>query len=123
MRPVAGAGNAAYGDGMERSGDPVSITNAAISHSQDVRSRQTRYVISMLIRTACFIGAIVASGPLRWVLVAAALFLPYIAVVLANAGSRRSPQNAMLTPEPFGTLEAGSPPREAPGRRAPTDGG
>ena len=109
---------------MERSADPVSITNASISHSQDVRARQRRYVISMLIRTACFVGAIVASGPLRWVLVAAALFLPYIAVVLANAGSRRAPQNAMFTPEPFGALEAGRRPPDQPEQRSPAaDGG
>ena len=108
---------------MERSPDSVSITNASISHSQDLRARRRRYVISMLIRTACFVGAIVASGPLRWVLVVAALFLPYIAVVLANAGSRRAPQNAMFTPEPFGALEAGRPPSDQPGQRPPTGGG
>ena len=109
---------------MERSADPVSITNARVSHSHDVRAREKRYVISMLIRTACFVGAIVASGPLRWVLVAAALFLPYIAVVLANAGSRRAPQNAMSTPEPFGALEAGRQPGDQPGQRSATvDGG
>jgi hypothetical protein len=34
--------------------------------------------------------AIVTSGPLRWVLVAGAVFLPYVAVVLANATDRRS---------------------------------
>jgi len=108
---------------MERSADPVSITNAPISHSADVRSRQTRYVISMLIRTLCFIGAIVVSGPLRWVLVAAALLLPYVAVVLANAGSRRAPQNAMLTPEPFGALETGPPRQKQPGQRPATADG
>jgi len=105
---------------MERPADPVSITNARISHSEDLRARQTRYVVSMLIRTVCFIGAIVASGPLRWVLVAAALFLPYIAVVLANAGSWQAPQNAMLTPEPFGVLEAEPPAQAQPGARSPT---
>ncbi len=38
------------------------------------------------IRTACFIGAVlIGDGWLRWVLVAGAVFLPYIAVVMANA--------------------------------------
>jgi hypothetical protein len=49
-----------------------------------------RYLLSMGIRTACFVGAIVAQGWLRWTLVAAALVLPYIAVVLANATDHRS---------------------------------
>jgi hypothetical protein len=96
----------------------VNITTAPITHAQDVRARQTRYVVSMLIRTACFVGAIVASGPLRWVLVVAALFLPYIAVVFANAGSRRAPQNATFAPEPFGMLEPG-PPRDTAGEARP----
>lgn len=46
----------------------------------------------MLIRTACFIGAVVASGWLRWTLVGGAVVLPYIAVVLANAANQRRPQ-------------------------------
>jgi hypothetical protein len=44
----------------------------------------------MGIRTVCFVLAIVTTGPLRWVLVSAAVFLPYVAVVLANAGDRRT---------------------------------
>jgi len=67
----------------------VTITSARESRSADIRRRQTRYLISMGIRTVCFVLAIVVSGPLRWVLVAAALFLPYVAVVIANASERR----------------------------------
>jgi len=68
----------------------VSITGAQTSLSEDQRQRTRRYLISMAIRTVCFIGAIVASGWLRWTLVAAAVVLPYVAVVMANAGRRRS---------------------------------
>ena len=53
-----------------------SITTAATSHSDDIGAREKRYAISMGIRTVCFIGAIIADGWLRWVLVAAALLLP-----------------------------------------------
>jgi len=70
----------------------VSITAARRSRSEDIRGREVRYVLSMLARTACFVGAVFTDGVLRWVLVAAALFLPYIAVVLANAASQRRPQ-------------------------------
>jgi hypothetical protein len=44
-----------------------------------------RYLITMSIRTACFIAAFLAAGTLRWVFVVMAAALPYVAVVLANA--------------------------------------
>ena len=44
------------------------------------------YLIQMGIRVACFLGAYFVDGWLRWALVAAAVFLPYIAVVGANTG-------------------------------------
>jgi Flp pilus assembly protein TadB len=69
---------------------PVTITSARPSRSSDIHRRQTRYLLSMAVRTICFVLAIVTSGPLRWVLVAGAVLLPYVAVVLANASDRRS---------------------------------
>jgi hypothetical protein len=52
--------------------------------------RQKRYMISMGIRTLCFVAAVVVGpGWLRWVLVAGAFVLPYIAVVMANSASPR----------------------------------
>ena len=44
----------------------------------------------MAIRTACFIGAVIAPSPYRWFLVVGAVTLPYIAVVVANAGREQS---------------------------------
>ncbi len=49
-----------------------------------------RYLLSMGIRTACFILAVVAIAVFHWaivgwILVVAAVILPYIAVVMANA--------------------------------------
>ena len=56
-----------------------------------MRSRQWRYAVSMSIRTVCFVAAVaVGPGPLRWVLVGAAVFLPLFAVVMANAGNQRN---------------------------------
>ena len=43
-------------------------------------------MIGMSIRTMCFVGAILATGSLRWVLIAGATLLPYVAVFIANAG-------------------------------------
>lgn len=47
--------------------------------------RIRRYLITMGIRIACFVLAVVFEGWVRWVFVAGAAILPYIAVVLANA--------------------------------------
>ena len=68
---------------------PVSITSARTSRSVDIRRREVRYLMSMGIRTLCFVGAFIASGWLRWTLIVAAVILPYVAVVIANAADRR----------------------------------
>ena len=61
----------------------------------------------MGIRTVCFVLAIVTTGPLRWILVAAAVFLPYVAVVLANATDRRrSPGRRASSTTRCRTIEA-----------------
>lgn len=62
------------------------ITSASPGLSLDQSGRKKRYLISMSLRTICFIGAVFASGHLRWALIFGAIFLPYIAVVIANAG-------------------------------------
>ena len=72
---------------MSHAGDPEvhRITTAAPGLTADQITRRRRYLISMTIRTLCFIGAVLAPPPWRWGLVAAAVLLPYIAVVMANA--------------------------------------
>ena len=95
--------------------DAVRITTAPASRSSDIAGRQRRYVISMTIRTLAFVAAVaVGPGWLRWVLIAAALVLPYVAVVLANAGNHRT--DAFSLPEsPHGSkLEGRRPPTAGP---------
>ncbi len=71
--------------------DAVRITTARSSAADDMRLRQRRYAVSMTIRTVCFVAAVlVGDGVLRWVLVGAAVFLPFLAVVMANAGNHRN---------------------------------
>ena len=71
--------------------EPVyQITSARRGVRDDVDSRTRRYLISMGIRTACFLGAVfVGDGWLRWLLIAGALVLPYLSVVFANGGRER----------------------------------
>lgn len=72
----------------QRQQTPVTITTARTGRSQDIHRREVRYLISMGIRTVCFVLAVVIHNPVRWALVAAAFILPYVAVVIANAANR-----------------------------------
>src|SRR5437868_11814494 len=70
----------------------VRITSAQRPRSEDIGGRQKRYLISMAIRTACFILAVVSIGHwFMWVFLVGAVFLPYVAVVMANAGAQTDP--------------------------------
>ena len=77
-----------------RDDDAVRITTAAASRAEDIRARQKRYLMSMSLRTICFVGAIAASmAGVDWLwpfLIAGAIVLPYIAVVMANAAANLS---------------------------------
>ncbi len=77
-----------------REDEAVRITTAGVSHEEDLRKRQKRYLLSMTLRSACFVGAGVAGlAGVAWlwpILIVGALVLPYIAVVLANAQANRA---------------------------------
>jgi hypothetical protein len=101
------------------SSEPVQrITTARRPHSEDLAGRMRRYAISMGIRTACVVAfAVLASygSPLAWLFVPAAVFLPYIAVLLANAGRERVPRSPDTfldaPPEPSRPALGAAPPR------------
>ena len=75
---------------------PVRITTAQSSAGADIAHRQRRYLIAMGVRTLCFLMvallAITHAGPgwLPWIFVVAAVVLPYVAVVMANAAGTKS---------------------------------
>jgi hypothetical protein len=75
---------------------PIRITTASAGAGADIDSRQKRYVITMGIRTLCFLVvaglAMSHFGPnwLPWIFVVGAVVLPYIAVVMANASNTKS---------------------------------
>ncbi|MFP3990394.1 DUF3099 domain-containing protein [Streptomyces sp. E11-3] len=79
----------------KRRGDEVfRITGARQGLADDIRGRQRRYVISMSIRTASVILAGVLWNVERHVAIVAlvlGVLLPYIAVVVANAGRENAP--------------------------------
>lgn len=80
---------------MARRDDVYNITEAGVSAGDDRDNRTRRYLISMGIRTACFIGAVVVGGWLAWVLFAGAIVLPYIAVVVANQVTQKSSRDSI----------------------------
>jgi Flp pilus assembly protein TadB len=75
---------------------PVRITTADSGLGADIANRQRRYLIAMGVRTGCFVMvaviAITHLGPgwLPWIFVVAAVVLPYVAVVMANATRTKS---------------------------------
>ncbi|WP_415954101.1 DUF3099 domain-containing protein [Streptomyces sp. KLOTTS4A1] len=92
------------------------ITGARHSLADDVRARQRRYVISMSVRTLSVILAAVLWNVERHVAIVAlvaGVLLPYIAVVIANAGR----ENAPSLPSSFlaAPVQPMLPPPSAPG--------
>jgi uncharacterized membrane protein YdbT with pleckstrin-like domain len=67
---------------------PQSITALPESPEVDRRRRMVRYAIAMSIRVVCIIACLFVQG--WWLLlpIIGAVVLPYVAVVLANVGSR-----------------------------------
>ena len=64
----------------------VTISDIGVSRPAEIRSRERRYVIAMLIRVVCFIAAtLIFHGVARWLAIGVAIIMPWLAVVLANA--------------------------------------
>lgn len=83
------------------------ITNAPEPLSADQLRREHRYLLQMGIRVVCFLLAVSLFGRVPgWVtgvLLVAAVVLPYVAVILANAGrERRDEQEFAAEPRALG---------------------
>lgn len=72
---------------MKRRDEEVhNITEAQSALSADIPARQRKYFYSMMIRTLCFLLAVFTPSPYRWFFLVGAVTLPYISVIVANAG-------------------------------------
>ncbi|MFC1435013.1 DUF3099 domain-containing protein [Streptacidiphilus sp. N1-3] len=83
------------GKSKDKAGGVVRITGARSSLSEDVRGRQRRYMIAMAVRTLCVILAVVLwkeSRIVAIVMLVGGIFIPYVAVVIANAGRENTPR-------------------------------
>ncbi len=94
---------------VRNSSERPSATSLPASPQDDSHARSTRYLIMMGVRIVCFILMVVITpyGWYTWVLGAAAIFLPYIAVVSANVS------------KDVGSATAENPERELPERPSP----
>ena len=96
------------------------VTQARRPLSEDIAYRQRRYLLTMALRAICFGVAVLMfvnhAGWLTAIPAVGAIFLPYIAVVMANAG--REPDNTRGFMEHRANLPAHRevPPGPPPGK-------
>ncbi|WP_104092011.1 DUF3099 domain-containing protein [Arthrobacter sp. GMC3] len=64
-----------------------SVTNAAEAHSDEMHSRMVKYATTMGIRMVCLVLIFVFDGWFKLIPIAGAVLLPWVAVVIANAGA------------------------------------
>ena len=81
--PVPGRPDAESGDT-----EVHSITDAATAHSDEMRQRMIKYAIAMGIRMICLILIFVVDGWFKLIPVLGAVFLPWVAVVIANGSDK-----------------------------------
>jgi hypothetical protein len=100
---------------VKNSSHAPSATSLPRAPRDDVGARSTRYLVMMGVRILCFILMVVITpyGWYTWVFGAAAIFLPYIAVVSANVG-QEARRNRREDPEP--SLPAAPGPTAAPAK-------
>lgn len=87
---------------------PQTVTSIDISPEDERRSRMVRYLVAMSIRVICIIAGVFVEGWLMWVCFAGAIFLPYFAVIIANAAGPSSASKANLVVAPRLQIDAQS---------------
>jgi hypothetical protein len=122
---------------VKSSSNAPSATSLPQAPRDEVGARSARYLITMGVRVVCFVLMVVITpyGWYTWVFGAAAIFLPYVAVVSANVGqeARRNRREDPALTLPAGATAALQPEatparviriEETPAedRRSPSDG-
>ena len=84
-----------------------SITDAATAHSEEMRQRMIKYAVAMGIRMVCLILIFVVDGWFKVIPVIGAVFLPWVAVVIANGSDKAEIHSeALLDHVPMAELDA-----------------
>lgn len=92
---------------------PSSITSLPRSPEDDRRSRMIKYSITMGIRVVCVVLCLFVRGWWLLICAAGAVFLPYVAVVLANVVDTRT--SAVERPGSIVRLPSGTRPSDDQG--------
>ena len=79
---------------------PQSVTSLEVSPEIERRDRFVKYTIAMVIRVVCIVLAVtIPAGWITIIFVAGAVFLPYFAVVIANAQGVSSSKSSAKSAE------------------------
>ena len=95
-----------------------SITTLPPSPEAERRSRMIKYTIAMSIRVLCIFAMLFAQGWWLVVFAAGAIFLPYVAVVLANVSGPSRDSEVLRPGGLVPTGSAGTRSRDRAARRA-----
>lgn len=97
------------GDRGARSADTEvhSITDAATAHSEEMRQRMIKYAVAMGIRMVCLILIFVVDGWFKILPAIGAVFLPWVAVIIANGSDKAEiHSDSLLDYAPMAELDA-----------------
>lgn len=72
-----------------------SVTSIDEAPEAERRRRMIKYTVAMTVRVICIILAMLVQGWLMWLFFAGAIFLPYFAVVIANASGNHTPRKPL----------------------------
>lgn len=97
--------------------DTQSATSLRRAPGDDAHSRMSKYFIMMSVRVVCFVLMVVITpyGWHTWVLAVGAIFLPYLAVVVANVGSDAREVTAVAPERQIGASSPEPPASTSPG--------
>ncbi|MEC5180672.1 DUF3099 domain-containing protein [Arthrobacter sp. CG_A4] len=102
-----------------------SITDAATAHSEEIRQRMIKYAVAMGIRMVCLVLIFVVDGWFKVIPIIGAVFLPWVAVIVANGGDQAEIHSeSLLDSAPLAELDASaaaSPPADGSGLPVPED--
>jgi hypothetical protein len=87
---------------------PQSATSLPQAPRDDADSRFVKYALTMGIRTVCLLALVLVTpyGWYSWLFAVGAIFLPYVAVVIANVGqdvrrpAAENPERTLSAPAP-----------------------
>lgn len=77
-----------------------SATSLEMSPDDERKIRMRKYTIAMSVRMVCIVAGVFTTGILMWVFFALAIFLPYFAVVVANAQGPAPTKNTTTATAP-----------------------